>query len=225
MQAKKQKPNVNLQKPRLEAHKSLAEGKPEKYWFMTPENKNEELFKMALYGWTREVKILLDEGANPNARDSEFGMTALMKAAVQGHFAICKLLIERGADVNARSEKGDSKGSTALMCAASNGYIDICKLLIEHGADVNARNKKGWTALMHAGRWGRTDICKLLVENGADALAKDNANMTAHMIALEKGHDSAADFLKRMETIQQAVGRENLNAFLSNFRQCISGGV
>ena len=45
------------------------------------------------------MKVLLDRGADVNAKETLRGTTALMWAADQGHPAAVKLLIERGADV------------------------------------------------------------------------------------------------------------------------------
>ena len=49
------------------------------------------------------MRVLIDRGANLNARDTERGTTPMMWAADQGHAAAVRLLIERGADLAARS--------------------------------------------------------------------------------------------------------------------------
>ena len=49
------------------------------------------------------VRLLLDRGADPNAREESLGETALMWAAAENHPEAVKLLVARGADVNARS--------------------------------------------------------------------------------------------------------------------------
>ena len=53
------------------------------------------------------MKLLLDRGANVNARDKKFGQTALMWAA--GHPAAVRLLVEHGADVRASTATWDVK--------------------------------------------------------------------------------------------------------------------
>src|SRR5579872_4104634 len=93
----------------------------------------------------REVlKLLLDHGADPNARfgadptvNGLDGSTALLLCTVFVHRPDCySLLVGKGAEVNAR----DSYGSTALCnVVAGGGDIDEVRTLIEHGADVNAR--------------------------------------------------------------------------------------
>src|SRR4029453_564762 len=60
------------------------------------------------------LRLLLDNGANANAKENSKSQTALMWAASEGHPAAAKLLIERGADVNARSK---------IVAAAGRGGI------------------------------------------------------------------------------------------------------
>ena len=62
---------------------------------------NEELLETAEEGDTEEVKLLIEKGADVDAKDWK-GRTALMGAALKGHTETVKLLIEKGADVNAR---------------------------------------------------------------------------------------------------------------------------
>jgi ankyrin repeat protein len=85
------------------------------------------------------ARILLDAGADPNARTSD-GETALMKT---GEAAVAELLIEHGADVNAK----DNEGETALLKTFS---AEVTRVLLAHGANPMARDKSGKTALERA---------------------------------------------------------------------------
>ena len=55
--------------------------------------------------YPRIVKVLLDAGVDPDARDQN-GTTVLMYAAYKGHIEIAKTLIGKGADINAKSKTG-----------------------------------------------------------------------------------------------------------------------
>ncbi len=72
------------------------------------------------------VKLLLNNGANPNVRFQD--VTALFVAATRGYQTVAEALIERGADVNARSE-----GKTPLSAARAKGQMNMVQLLLQHG--------------------------------------------------------------------------------------------
>ena len=93
-------------------------------------NINEQLFKAVELNEIKEVKRLIEEGANVNAVDED-GMTALYWASRWGYSEIVKMLIEKGADVNVVDEYFRE---TALHKASHYGYSKIVKMLIEVGA-------------------------------------------------------------------------------------------
>ena len=119
-------------------------------------------FRSVRIGDYTEVKRLIEQGADVNAKDY-YGATALMAASEIGYAEVAKLLIEEGADVNAQS----NHGYTALMNASKYGHTYIAKLLIEKGADVNAQTNYGGTSLIFASYYGFTDVAQLLKEEGA----------------------------------------------------------
>jgi hypothetical protein len=80
------------------------------------------------------VRAILDEDATLVRQRDEFGHTALIWAASQGHVGIVGLLLARGPDVNAVASDGTSM--TALMTAACRGHLDVVNLLLEHGARI-----------------------------------------------------------------------------------------
>jgi ankyrin repeat protein len=109
-----------------------------------------------------EVKRLLNQGADANAKDFEdlhslvaaqiLGITvgnqprpsALIEAAAKGDTKLVALLIERGADVNRpclyqppHAEGYAVVETTALVEASAEGNTDTVALLIQHGANVN----------------------------------------------------------------------------------------
>ena len=63
------------------------------------------------------------------ARD-QYGATALMGAAAEGHTEVLKLLLDAKANVQAE----DRNGWTALMWASSAGLAELVALLKAHGA-------------------------------------------------------------------------------------------
>ena len=99
------------------------------------------LWKAASVGDLSAIKDAVEDSADLNALDSQFGITPLGWAALNGQTEAAKLLIEKGADVNARSRDG----STPLNSAAFLGRVETVKLLLEKGADTTLRSNDGTT--------------------------------------------------------------------------------
>ena len=113
------------------------------------------LWKAAANGNLSAIKNALDNGADLNALDPQFGIDPLGWAALNGQTAAAKLLLEKGANIHNRHRDG----STALHGAAFLGHIDTVKLLIEKGANVNIRKHDGMTPLNAAQiDWGLTEL-------------------------------------------------------------------
>ena len=62
------------------------------------------------YGELKIVKLLLEKGADINAKDNR-GYTPLSEASIYGQLEVAKLLLEKGANVNAK----DNDGVTCLL--------------------------------------------------------------------------------------------------------------
>jgi ankyrin repeat protein len=73
------------------------------------------------------VQLLLEKGADTNAKKVINGRTALMCACQWGYLGVVKRILERGRDVDVSAK--DKAGMTALMIASRNGYTDIVELL------------------------------------------------------------------------------------------------
>jgi uncharacterized protein len=154
------------------------------------------------------IDMLLERGANPNARLTKpllmrahtdgdpsvgAGATAFMRAAKAGDVHTMKRLVEKGADPNATMDNGD----TALMLAAGLGWRDgnmavpsrdvgteeeaiaAIKFCLDHGANINAAGARGNTAL-HVASTGRGSlkIVSFLHEQGASVDALNEAKQT-----------------------------------------------
>ena len=121
----------------------------------------------------KDVRSLLDQGADPNSYDED-GDHLLMFAALYSSADCMQLLIEKGSNVNARNKIDE----TALMWAVHD--LLKLKLLIQHGADVNARAKSGNTPLLiTAVGHGNYEAIKLLLDKGADVSVLNNRKENA----------------------------------------------
>jgi ankyrin repeat protein len=142
------------------------------------------------------IKILLANGANPNARlkkpiigrhnnlvgDTSLGdgTTPLIRAAKSNDLNILRALLDGGADPTLTLKDR----TTTAMIATS---LDAIKLLVERGVDVNAFNTNGQTILHNAAGRGANPIIQYVVEKGARLDRKDKQGRTPLDIASGTG--------------------------------------
>ena len=115
------------------------------------------------------VNMLINVGANVNARPQPFGgWTVLQAATKKGNIELVRILLSVGAEVNA--EPHADRGRTALQAAATEGHIELVRLLLNAGADVNApaAESRGVTALQGAAIQGQLGIALMLLKAGAN---------------------------------------------------------
>ncbi len=121
------------------------------------------LLHVAVGGRVSLVKLLLESGANPNAKDKS-DRTPLYLAAQAGKLEMLQALVEGGADLNNR----DRGGETPLMAATSLAPEHILSFLIAKGADVNVQAEKGQSPLQHTAWRGHATRMQLFLAAGAD---------------------------------------------------------
>jgi ankyrin repeat protein len=188
------------------------------------------------------IRLLLDYGANPNARvrDNtltrtiftmqwlfENGATAFVRAAQSSDMDLLKLLLTYGADPKIATVHND----TALTVAAGIGWVegvtyewskqanfDVIKMLLDLGLDPNGANNDGRTPLMGAAMKGRNDVVQLLVDRGAKLDTRDNGSRdTDTTVSQLAGHTwqalDYADGLVRVG-VQSAVNRPETAALI-----------
>jgi ankyrin repeat protein len=158
------------------------------------------LMYAAAFGSVDAMKILLDAGADVNAKNA-LSVSPLLWCA--GDLEKVRLLVLKGADVNARSKQGQ----TPLLIAASHdGASEIVKFLLDKGADVSARGFMNTTALLSATYANDTAIVKLLLQKGVDVNAKDATGETALMNAASYGNVEVTRLLLAKGADVNAVG-------------------
>jgi ankyrin repeat protein len=118
----------------------------------------------SFFGQAETATVLLDGGADVNARSTNTMANQPLHAAVAGRAnEVARVLLARGAEVNARQHGG----WTPLQGAAQSGNAELARILIAAGADVSARAENQQRALDLALTGGHQEMVKLLEESGA----------------------------------------------------------
>uniref|UniRef100_A0A8C9NRW3 ClpB family mitochondrial disaggregase n=1 Tax=Serinus canaria TaxID=9135 RepID=A0A8C9NRW3_SERCA len=139
-------------------------------------SKEDALLEAAKINNVSEVKRLLEEGTDVNARH-KLGWTALMVAAISRHSSVVKALLTANADPNL----GDDF-SSVYEIAKEKGLHSL-EVLVTREDDFNNRlniraNFKGCTALHYAVLADDYLTVKLLLDAGANPLQKNEMGHT-----------------------------------------------
>ncbi|MDE0716500.1 MAG: ankyrin repeat domain-containing protein [Rhodospirillaceae bacterium] len=138
------------------------------------------------------AKILVNEGAKVDARDSPSSMTPLHLAAYYNNVPVVEALLTFGAKIEAKNYRG----ATPLHLAASNLHPATVIALLQAGADVNSINEDGATPLHSAAR-GAITIHKRKLAT-IQALLKAGANTKSRT----KDGLLPSDYLVRNDTFE-----------------------
>jgi hypothetical protein len=159
------------------------------------------------------ARILLDRGANPNARTKE-GFTALMMAAGQaGDAAVVKLLLDRGAKV----EAVEPVQWTPLLGAVKGGDLAKTRLLLDAGEKGELASRVGVELTRIAVLQEDGAMLDLLVANGLDAgrpLNNARVGRTPLMLAAMAGLEVSVERLLRHRVDPNARDPRGMTALM-----------
>ncbi len=201
--------------------------------FAQQENIDSLLFEAVKSNNIKQVKQLVEKGANVNWQD-ENEATILMWAAYKADIEIVKYLVKKGADylkkgvIYINGEKTSYYGNLLGIAAGENKF-ELLKYLIENlkidieDVEYNPETKKddGWNALQWAASKGHLNIVEYLLEKGADINAKTGSNgNTALIIAILSKEDQTAKLLimnNANVNIQNNIGGTALHCSVNRF--------
>jgi len=137
------------------------------------------------------VKVLIEQGWNPNYFDSNLN-NALIIAAAEGHKHIVKYLLTQKVQVNFKNKKG----YTALHFAVNDCNHRIVKLLLDAGSDVNAQDNDKNTPLSIAAFKGDINSTKLLLKTHINVHLKNKQGYDARSIAIISKNNAIAKLIE-----------------------------
>lgn len=139
-------------------------------------------------GYTREIKQLLDKGAEINHQTYE-GVTPLMYATINGHKDAVKVLLEEGAD----PDIAPYDGKTPLIVASQKNNLEIGELLLQYDANTNKKDAQGVCAIHYASAYDFFYFTDMLMFYGADPYIQDPDGNNALMVAVIAGNKDIVD--------------------------------
>jgi hypothetical protein len=154
-------------------------------------------------GDAETIRLLIEKGAEIDARDSLAGFTPLEDAAASNHLESVRLLLSRGPDINVATNPPRAKLEvgklTPLMRAAVFGTPQMIEILLQAGAKVNEKDVQGRTPLMLAvaSETQDPDIVRLLLQAGAEVHAASATGETALAWAVKFGSPSVINALSK----------------------------
>jgi len=159
-------------------------------------------------GGIPEYLQLINTGLAPPDTEETEGMTALIRASMEGNVEVVKLLIKEGADVNYVNRKGQS----ALMWAAGGcGSLAIGVILLKEGARFEVKDIEGLNAQAYATNAGNDAFGDLIMSarmNGPMEAVRQIENPTITEKAVVTKENNA----RKTEMLLTKYGATPINA-------------
>ena len=164
------------------------------------------LMQAAHSGSADAVRILIENGADPNVKETANGQTALMFAAAADRIDVVKLLLARGADLHVTSRVEDFAALTMTNDADQNG-VPRPQPPTQPGTDVpgitrpfnynELIGKHGGLAALHfAARQGAMATAEALIKAGANVNQRGAGDKTTPiLVAAINGHFDLVSYL------------------------------
>lgn len=167
---------------------------------------NTALHNAARHGNGELIRLLVDAGANVNARNeyentplhvaTKWGWhpeSAKPESSTRNNAEVVEILIAAGSDVHAQ----DFAGDTPLHGAAMAKDPGVIQALIDGGADISAKSDRPWskTPLSTAAMHGEPEIVFALVHLGANVNARENDGRTPLHYAANFGEPEVVNVL------------------------------
>jgi ankyrin repeat protein len=142
------------------------------------------------------VRLLLDNGVDPDTADAIWGLPAICHAVEMSKTPVVEEMLRRGAKTKVRM----LAGQTLLTYSIDVNRRSHIKALLDYGADVNEVDGLNRTPLMLALLRLDYNLAKMFVDHRADPTAKANEEAVKFIKAIKRN-----DFLELIRTAGSAA--------------------
>lgn len=125
----------------------------------SPGFRDSQLLNAAGTGDAEKISLLLDAGADLEARDDR-DRTALLVASAADHLDAARVLVSAGADPDALDDRHD----TPWLVTGVTGSVAMARVLLEASPDLTIRNRFGGVSHIPASERGHADYVAFAVE-------------------------------------------------------------
>jgi ankyrin repeat protein len=154
------------------------------------------LMRAAETGVPEVVTLLLQQGLPVDARESQFGQTALMYAARAGHAGAAAVLLAHGAQLDVATVVGRTPAFVAPNSVPGFGFgVGILRGGVPADRGRREPTPGGLTPLHYAARHDRLEVAKLLVAAGAAINAREANDITPLLMAISNNAIPTAQYL------------------------------
>ena len=152
------------------------------------------LHKACEHGHGKIVRMLLNEGANPNIM-SQYNGFPLTIAYQNGHFDLIPLLLKAKANPDLCSLQFQKP---LIYSASADNNQTVLSCLLQYGADPNCIDISSWSPLIIASAKGHKEIVETLLKNGKVPIKvnyQTETRATALHCACRYGHRDIVEIL------------------------------
>ena len=141
---------------------------------------------------TSTISFLIDNGANVNTLEYEYGFSPLHFAIRNLNRECCELLLDNGAESDIQ---GLWNSRTPLHEAVMKNNVSLVRILLDYGADPNRKDSQGNTPL-HLACWNLSESCiELLIQYKTNLIALNIKKQTPLEICLSKNDSKGVNIL------------------------------
>ncbi|ORX62777.1 ankyrin [Hesseltinella vesiculosa] len=166
---------------------------------MKASSANDNIWVAAGDGQLERIKVLLEEGVDPNGKD-EFGYTPIHAAVSYAQKEVLECLLSHGGDINVE----DADKDTPLYVCET---VEMAKFMLEHGANPEHKNDEDISPAQAAFNEGWVEVAQMLAELTHESLEQEKPLLDDTSLEETFQDDGEVDaaFATQIEQVMQRI--------------------